>query len=214
MVSRWANHFHGGCVKLVADALEEDRHATCEELSGVTGAKTLQENAQELTSFSMTMVTCTSWMQIHCNYSRSHASRGQRGVRVLRMVGHCHATSQIGTSLLAATWQRRSVALKPVMPSSLATARAFNWHISLVTAHLYCLLSSTQLHSLSSSFGCLAFWPWNAQHLLFVSVSRVLFFATVTNTTFTHIILSSLCTISKVFCLFNYPKLFFCLNER
>ena len=36
-------------MKLVADALEEDRRATCEELSRVTGAKTLQENAQEPT---------------------------------------------------------------------------------------------------------------------------------------------------------------------
>ena len=65
MVSRWANHFCGGCVsidndprpgrsrtsidetnlKLVADALEEDHCATCEELSRATGAKTSQENA-------------------------------------------------------------------------------------------------------------------------------------------------------------------------
>ena len=37
-------------VKLVADALEEDRCATCEVLSRATGAKTLQENAQEPTS--------------------------------------------------------------------------------------------------------------------------------------------------------------------
>ena len=35
-------------VKLVADALEEDCHATCEELSTATGAKTSQENVQEL----------------------------------------------------------------------------------------------------------------------------------------------------------------------
>ena len=54
-VSRWVNHFHGSCVgldnnprpgrlrtstdernvKLVADALVEDHHATCEELSRV-----------------------------------------------------------------------------------------------------------------------------------------------------------------------------------
>ena len=60
--SRWANRVRGGCVsihndlrpgrprtstdersvKLVADALEEDRHATCEELSRATGAKTSQ----------------------------------------------------------------------------------------------------------------------------------------------------------------------------
>ena len=38
-------------VKLVSVALEEDRRATCEELSSVTGAKTSQENAQEPTSF-------------------------------------------------------------------------------------------------------------------------------------------------------------------
>ena len=59
-VSHWINHFHGGCVsidngprpgmprtstdersvKLVADALEEDHHATCKELSTATGANT------------------------------------------------------------------------------------------------------------------------------------------------------------------------------
>ena len=70
MVSRWANRFCDGCVsidndprperprtstdersvKLVADALEEDRRATCEELSRATGATTSQENAQEAIS--------------------------------------------------------------------------------------------------------------------------------------------------------------------
>ena len=69
-VSRWANRFRGGCVsihndprkerprtstderyeKLMADALEEDIRATCEKLSRASGAKTLQENAQEPTS--------------------------------------------------------------------------------------------------------------------------------------------------------------------
>ena len=39
----------GRSVKLVADALEEDR-ATCEELSRATRAKTSQENGQELIS--------------------------------------------------------------------------------------------------------------------------------------------------------------------
>ena len=63
--SRWANRFLGGCVsidndptlgrpristnersvKLMADALEEDRRVTCEELSRATGANTSQENA-------------------------------------------------------------------------------------------------------------------------------------------------------------------------
>ena len=58
-VSHWANRFRGGCVsidnnarpgrprtstdqrsvKLLADALEEDRRETCEELSRATGAK-------------------------------------------------------------------------------------------------------------------------------------------------------------------------------
>ena len=54
-------------VKLVADALEEDHHAICEELSRATGAKTSQENAQEPTSscpwmghsFSMALLACT-----------------------------------------------------------------------------------------------------------------------------------------------------------
>ena len=70
IVSRWANHFRGGCVsidndptperprtstdernvKLVADALEEDRRATCEELFRDIGAKTWKENAQKPTS--------------------------------------------------------------------------------------------------------------------------------------------------------------------
>ena len=70
-VSRWDNFFfHSGCVstandprpgrprtstdersvKLVADALEEDRQATCEELTRATGANTSRENAQEPTS--------------------------------------------------------------------------------------------------------------------------------------------------------------------
>ena len=148
---------------------------------------------------------------LHCNYSESRSSRGQHGVWVLCMVGRCHAvpipaTSQIGTSLPPATWQRCSVALKPVMPGSLVTARAFNWHISLVTAHLYCLLSSTEWHSLSSSSGCLTFWPWNARRLLLVSLSRILFFAPVyfrSHHTFSRYM------VSNVF-YFNYPKLYFC----
>ena len=69
-ISRWATRFCGGClsidndprpgrlristdtrsVKLVADALEEDGRATCEELSRATGAKASQQNAQEPTS--------------------------------------------------------------------------------------------------------------------------------------------------------------------
>ena len=68
-VYRWVNRFRGGCVsidndqkpgrprtsdeisvKLMADALEEDRPATCEELSRATGGKTSQENVQEPTS--------------------------------------------------------------------------------------------------------------------------------------------------------------------
>ena len=48
-----------------------------------------------------------------------------------------------------------------------------------------------------------------ARWLLFFSLSRVLFFVPVTNITFAHIILSSLCPFSNVFCFFNYPKLFF-----
>ena len=34
----------------MTDALEEDRRETCEEISRATGARTLQENAQEPTS--------------------------------------------------------------------------------------------------------------------------------------------------------------------
>ena len=68
-----------------------------------------------------------------------------------------------------------SVALKLVVPSSLVIARAFNWHISLVTAYLYCLLSSTYSHGLFSSSGCLALWPRNDQQLL-LSKSHFFFF--------------------------------------
>ena len=70
-VSRWANRFHGGCVsidndsrpgtqktstdersvELVADVLEENRRATCEELSRATGAKTSQEMHKNRTQF-------------------------------------------------------------------------------------------------------------------------------------------------------------------
>ena len=66
-VSRWANCFRSGCVsidndprpgrpktstdercvKLVADALEEDRRAACVELSSATEAKPSQQNAQK-----------------------------------------------------------------------------------------------------------------------------------------------------------------------
>ena len=80
-VSRWDNCFRGGCVsidndprrgrlrtsteersvKLVADALEEDRRATCEGLSKVTGAKTSQENAQELSSVACGWATHSPW---------------------------------------------------------------------------------------------------------------------------------------------------------
>ena len=80
MVSSWANCFRGGCVsidndstpgrprtstdersvKLVADALVEDHHATCEELSRVTGEKTSQENAQEPTSVARGWTTYSS----------------------------------------------------------------------------------------------------------------------------------------------------------
>ena len=69
-ISSCANRFSGNCVridndprperpkistdersvKLVADALEEDRRVTCEELSRATGAKTSKKNAQEPTS--------------------------------------------------------------------------------------------------------------------------------------------------------------------
>ena len=76
-VSRWANRFRGGyvsidndptpgrsrtftderSVKLVADALEEDRRATCEELSRATGGKNFAENSQEPTSVARGWVT-------------------------------------------------------------------------------------------------------------------------------------------------------------
>ena len=64
-VSRWANHFRDCWVSIDNDPrrrrprtstnersvkLVEERYVTCEELSRATGAKTSQENAQELTS--------------------------------------------------------------------------------------------------------------------------------------------------------------------
>ena len=82
-VSHWVNHLRGGCVcidngrklgrprtstgersvKLVADALEEDRRATREELSRVTGAQPSQENAQEPTSVAR---DCATRSPRHC----------------------------------------------------------------------------------------------------------------------------------------------------
>ena len=69
-ISPWTSRFLGGsrCIynkprpgrlrtstdernlKVVADSLQDDRRATCEELSRATGAKSLQENALEPTS--------------------------------------------------------------------------------------------------------------------------------------------------------------------
>ena len=43
------------------DALEEDRRATFEELSGATGAKASQENAQEPTSVAHGWATRSTW---------------------------------------------------------------------------------------------------------------------------------------------------------
>ena len=80
-ISHWGNCFHGGCVsidndprtgrprtstgersvKLVADVLEEDRRATCEKFSRAKSAKTLQENAQELTSVACGSATHSPW---------------------------------------------------------------------------------------------------------------------------------------------------------
>ena len=76
-VSRWTNRFHGGSVSididsrqgrrrtaadersvtLVADALEEVRCATCEEISRATGPKTQLENAQEPISVALGWAT-------------------------------------------------------------------------------------------------------------------------------------------------------------
>ena len=55
-------------MKLVADALEEDRRATCEELSRAAGAKTSQENAQEPTS------VARDWAFIVHDHARPHNS--------------------------------------------------------------------------------------------------------------------------------------------
>ena len=85
-VSRWPNHFRGGCVRidndprpgrprrstdersvnLPADALKEDRCATCEELSRATGANSLQENAQEAIS------GASGWPLILLDNARPH----------------------------------------------------------------------------------------------------------------------------------------------
>ena len=48
-----------GSVKLVADALEEDRRATREGFSNAMGAKTWQKNAQEPSSVARSWVTHT-----------------------------------------------------------------------------------------------------------------------------------------------------------
>ena len=55
-------------VKLVADVLEEDRRATCEELSRATRVKTSQENAQEPTSVAPGRAPHSPWqfLPAHC----------------------------------------------------------------------------------------------------------------------------------------------------
>ena len=53
----------------MADALEEDHCATCEELSRTTGAKISQENAQEQTSVTRGWATHSPWQCLPA-YSR------------------------------------------------------------------------------------------------------------------------------------------------
>ena len=55
-INRWKKK-----VKLVADALEEDRRATCEELSKGTGTKISQLNVQEPTSVTRGWATHSPW---------------------------------------------------------------------------------------------------------------------------------------------------------
>ena len=55
-------------MKLVADALEGDRRATCKELFRATGAKTSQGNTQEPTS------VARDWLLILSNNARPHTA--------------------------------------------------------------------------------------------------------------------------------------------
>ena len=82
-VSRWSSRFCSGCVSInndprpgkprkstdersmnvVADAVEEDHLAVCEELSRDTGAKTSQENAIAVPELFGTCIKVVSWVE-------------------------------------------------------------------------------------------------------------------------------------------------------
>ena len=64
-------------VKLVADGLEEDRCATCEELPRATGAKPSQENAQGPTSGARGWASHSPWQcsPAHCAMLQPKTSR-------------------------------------------------------------------------------------------------------------------------------------------
>ena len=62
-------------------------------------------------------------------------------------------------------------------------------------------------------FWMLCFLPTKCPTVTISLLKSHFVFAQVTNTTFTHIILSSHSTVSNVFCFFNYPKLFFCCER-
>ena len=83
-------------VKLVADALEEDRRATCEEFSIATGTKTSQENAQDRTSVSRGRAT-------HSPLQSSTAV--EQAVACAPVTQRARVRSPVGTSFLGEVFQ-------------------------------------------------------------------------------------------------------------
>ena len=68
--------------ELVADALEEDRHTTCEKLSRAKGRKNSRENAQDPTSIVRTWATHSPWQcspahRGYCNQKMSQIMSGK-----------------------------------------------------------------------------------------------------------------------------------------
>ena len=134
------------------------------------------------------------------------------------IIGHCLAvpfptTSQVSTRLPAATWHRRSIALKPVMHCSLVIGRAFNWHISLLYNCAFLLYFI--VHAIAQPFFKLQmplFLVAKCPTITILLKSHFIFCANHEYNFRSHRS-SSRCMISNVFCFLRYPKLFFC-RER
>ena len=96
-------------VKLVADALEEDRHATCGKSSRTTGVKTSLENSQEPTSVACGWTTHFPWqcLSIHfrcCNQKTSRLWVGSVTSCALHVETWVHQTLTYSQVKRTYTW--------------------------------------------------------------------------------------------------------------